>query len=334
APNPMSELYATRSPDSGRSPPVPSSAAARYPPGPGVVARAGTADQSRGSGRRRASMNAAVSPTVRVMGPAWARVPKGLDGNIGMTPYVGLRATIPQNAAGIRTEPPPSVPRASWPRPAATAAEPPPLEPPGVSAGSEGSLPADRSGVPQRAPPAGARGALAQPRAAGRRPPATGAAGGERRVVGVARDAGDRVVGDPLPRELGRGGLADHHAPRLVHRRGDGGVVGPGTRLGGIGLVREQPGAPQRGNSTGVEDVLDGRRHAVQRPVRDPPAVPVLGLARGGHGRGAVDVTEGVDLAVDPIDRVQRLAGGIDRGHPAATEAVGELQGGEGESHR
>ena len=31
-------------------------------------------------------MNAAVSPTVRVMGPAWASVPKGLDGNMGMTP--------------------------------------------------------------------------------------------------------------------------------------------------------------------------------------------------------------------------------------------------------
>src|SRR5699024_5158163 len=106
------------------------------PPGPGVVARAGTADQSRGSGRRRAAMNAAVSPTVRVMGPAWARVPKGRAGNVGMTPDVGLRATIPPNAAGVRTEPPPSVPQASWPGPAATAAEPPPLEPPGVSAGS------------------------------------------------------------------------------------------------------------------------------------------------------------------------------------------------------
>ena len=51
---------------------------------------------------------------------------------------MGLSATIPQNAAGIRTEPPPSVPSASWPSPAATAAEAPPLEPPGVNAGSYG----------------------------------------------------------------------------------------------------------------------------------------------------------------------------------------------------
>ena len=39
---------------------------------------------------------------------------------------------MPQNAAGIRTEPPPSVPSASCPSPAATAAEAPPLDPPGV----------------------------------------------------------------------------------------------------------------------------------------------------------------------------------------------------------
>ena len=85
-PNPSVALKATRRPSRGRSPLAPSRAAARYPPGPGVVARAGTADQSRGSGRRRASMNAAVSPTVRVMGPACARVPNGLEGNMGMTP--------------------------------------------------------------------------------------------------------------------------------------------------------------------------------------------------------------------------------------------------------
>ena len=31
-------------------------------------------------------MSAAVSPTVRVMSPAWTRCAEGLDGNMGMTP--------------------------------------------------------------------------------------------------------------------------------------------------------------------------------------------------------------------------------------------------------
>ena len=49
-----------------------------------------------------------------------------------------MRAKIPQNDAGIRTEPPPSVPRLSGPAPSATAAALPPLEPPAVRAGSYG----------------------------------------------------------------------------------------------------------------------------------------------------------------------------------------------------
>ena len=44
-----------------------------------------------------------------------------------------MKPTSPQNAAGMRTEPPPSVPMPIGPRPAATAAAAPPLEPPGVS---------------------------------------------------------------------------------------------------------------------------------------------------------------------------------------------------------
>ena len=39
---------------------------------------------------------------------------------------------MPVKAHGMRIEPPPSVPTASWPRPAATCADAPPLEPPGV----------------------------------------------------------------------------------------------------------------------------------------------------------------------------------------------------------
>ncbi len=47
----------------------------------------------------------------------------------------------------MRMEPPPSVPTASGPRPAATAAPAPPLEPPGVSAGFHGLRVMPRSGL-------------------------------------------------------------------------------------------------------------------------------------------------------------------------------------------
>ncbi len=47
-------------------------------------------------------------------------------------------AKMPQNAAGIRTEPPPSEPRAKGTMPEATAAADPPLDPPLVSSVSQG----------------------------------------------------------------------------------------------------------------------------------------------------------------------------------------------------
>ena len=47
------------------------------------------------------------------------------------TPWVGLIPTRPQNAAGIRIEPPPSVAVAIGTMPEATAAALPPLDPPG-----------------------------------------------------------------------------------------------------------------------------------------------------------------------------------------------------------
>src|SRR5207249_3924101 len=47
-------------------------------------------------------------------------------------PREGLSPTTPQHEAGIRTEPPPSLPSASGPSPAATCAAAPPLEPPVV----------------------------------------------------------------------------------------------------------------------------------------------------------------------------------------------------------
>jgi hypothetical protein len=49
-----------------------------------------------------------------------------------MRPREGLRPTNPQQAAGMRVEPPPSLAPAIGTTPAATAAAEPPLLPPGV----------------------------------------------------------------------------------------------------------------------------------------------------------------------------------------------------------
>ncbi len=81
------------------------------------------------------------------MGPAWARVPNGLAGQCGTSPKVGLWPTMPQNAAGIRIEPPASVPRASGAMQADTAAAEPPLEPPAVFSGFQGLLVGPHSGL-------------------------------------------------------------------------------------------------------------------------------------------------------------------------------------------
>src|SRR5262249_40605152 len=81
----------------------------------------------------------AASRTVRVIGPVCESVSR--------PPYVGAAATRPsvgfnpksaQQLQGVRMDPAPSVPTASGPRPAATAAAPPPLEPPGVCARLQG----------------------------------------------------------------------------------------------------------------------------------------------------------------------------------------------------
>jgi hypothetical protein len=74
----------------------------------------------------------AASVTSRVMGPTCATVPKGDIGQAGTRPNEGLMPKIPVKLAGIRIEPPPSVPTASGPMPLATATAAPPEDPPGV----------------------------------------------------------------------------------------------------------------------------------------------------------------------------------------------------------
>src|SRR6185295_16577101 len=80
----------------------------------------------------------AASVTVRVIGPTCATVPNGDSGQAGTRPNDGFSPNRPVNAQGMRIEPPPSVPSVSGPMPAATAAAPPPEDPPGVFAGFHG----------------------------------------------------------------------------------------------------------------------------------------------------------------------------------------------------
>ncbi len=87
------------------------------------------------------SRSSAASATVRAIGPVWAS--EGHDGgkkpgDRGTRPKVGLSPNTPQNELGTRIEPTPSVPMASGPQPAATAAAAPPLDPPLVRLGDHG----------------------------------------------------------------------------------------------------------------------------------------------------------------------------------------------------
>src|SRR6476661_8797875 len=83
-----------------------------------------------------ASSATAVSITVRERTPSRgipaARSPK--SGPIETRPRLGLRPTTPQQDAGMRIEPPRSLPSARPTRPAETAAALPPDDPPGERA--------------------------------------------------------------------------------------------------------------------------------------------------------------------------------------------------------
>src|SRR5690349_15861568 len=72
------------------------------------------------------------------MGPTCATVPIGESGQAGTRPKDGFRPNNPVKPQGMRIEPPPSVPTVSGPMPEATAAAPPPEDPPGVIFGFHG----------------------------------------------------------------------------------------------------------------------------------------------------------------------------------------------------
>src|SRR5437660_8978527 len=99
------------------------------------------------SGPEVASSKAALSRTERVM--AWPTLapfqPSPKSGPKGVRARVGFRPNNPQQAAGIRIEPPPSVACAMGSTPAAMAAAEPPLEPPALYSGFQGLRVAPKS---------------------------------------------------------------------------------------------------------------------------------------------------------------------------------------------
>src|SRR5438477_10448391 len=86
--------------------------------------------------------------TVRVIGVMcdWLPNPSGVR-SCGTRPSVCLKPTTPQHAAGMRLDPPPSVPRPIGASPAATAAAAPPDDPPDVRDKSHGLAVRPNSGA-------------------------------------------------------------------------------------------------------------------------------------------------------------------------------------------
>src|SRR3712207_4032301 len=76
----------------------------------------------------------ATSATVRPIGPCTDRVDHAIGaGHGGTRPGVGRRPTTLQKPAGLRSDPPMSLPSASGTSPAASAAAAPPDDPPAES---------------------------------------------------------------------------------------------------------------------------------------------------------------------------------------------------------
>ncbi len=98
------------------------------------------------------------SSTERASGPSvfmW-RTARGIPGSSGMCPVfgtrrsVGFKANRPQKCAGVRTDPARSLPTSKAESPAATAAAPPPVDPPGVRSRSQGLLVRPKIGLSAR----------------------------------------------------------------------------------------------------------------------------------------------------------------------------------------
>src|SRR5512145_2548336 len=105
----------------------------------------GTALGSPAVGPRITSRSSDASAMLTASGPFVERSIHDGGGSCPINPPVGFSPTSPQNAAGIRIDPPPSVPVANGAMPAASPAPLPPLEPPGDQSRAQGSCVSPKS---------------------------------------------------------------------------------------------------------------------------------------------------------------------------------------------
>jgi hypothetical protein len=101
-----------------------------------------SASASSGRGWRpgaSARIIAAHAAVVRAIGPPWSKLgASGKQPSSDTSPWLGLNPTTPQHAAGMRIDPPESVPIAPSASPSASAAAFPPLDPPATRPGASG----------------------------------------------------------------------------------------------------------------------------------------------------------------------------------------------------
>ncbi len=118
-----------------------------------IATRSGRLYGSRTSGPASVWSTSAASATERVMGPSATKgsVPAYAFGRMttGTRPNEAFMPNVPHHAAGIRMEPPASVPSANGTSPSATAAALPPDEPPAFLVRSKGFLVGPKSGLSQ-----------------------------------------------------------------------------------------------------------------------------------------------------------------------------------------
>ena len=251
-----------RHPRSGREP-------GRAVSGNSPIAAAG-AVTGVGSGPPAAipASSAAQSATVRAIGPGWSSEgASGMMPSIGIRPWLGLIALVPQQADGIRSDPQVSLPSAPGTIRAASAAALPPLEPPdhplqlpGIADLVGGAPGGELVGVGM---PKQHRALAAQAR------PGGGVVSGHV-ALQHATGGGERQAGDAVEVLQGEGNSAQQGRPRPLARE---------ALVGGPGLLARDVGIEADPGIHGIGRAVVCRRPAVA--LGDPAQAGLGQLGRG-----------------------------------------------------
>ena len=151
--------------------------------------------------------------------------------------------------------------------------------------------------------------------------PSGGASAGARRIPGIAGRTVQFVEALPVPAGIGRVGLAEHDGPGVdvpLHRvRVARGNVVP--------VLRHPVGADDTLREVGV---LDGQRHAVQRPQVLAPPRRAVGLRRAFARPVRVELHDGVDLRVEPLHPLEKALQHAARSQGAPLDVLRQGEGG------